>query len=134
MLLEDVVALAVRSLETRGEELVLDIVNDSDLDAPPLQPGPRRLRFARAGLAVDVLVHESGPGDPRQVLLRVTPPRRCLVRAVSRGRDLTVEGARGRTDHGGVTRLVGLPRGITSLRVETALPGESPARTAWVRL
>lgn len=132
-----VVAIALRALDTRGPEEVLDLVGDSDLD-PTAPAQTRRLRFRRSGCQVDVLVQEtirpgqpSAGGDAVHVLLRVTPPSRCQVRAVVRGDELTVPVRSARTDGAGAVRLPAVPRGVTSFWVDD---GSDLRRTAWVRL
>jgi hypothetical protein len=125
---------ALRAFDTLGGPRVLDLVADSDLDdAPAATNAPRRMRFRRDGLTVDALVHDTGAGHGLQVLVRLTPPARFVVRAVTRLRELTVASATpGVSDVAGAARLTGLPHGVTSLRVEPA--DGPPLRTAWVRL
>jgi len=122
---------ALRALDTRGEALVLDVVSDTDVD--DVQPAgvPRRLSFRRDGVSLDALVDERADG--LQVVVRLTPPQKLTLRALTRGRGLTVPlASSGRGDARGVASLGGLPRGITSLLVESA--AGAVLRSAWVRL
>lgn len=132
MLPRGAVQRALQGWQARDDTTVLDVVADSDLEGTVLFSAPRRLQFHRDGLHVDALVHDGGGELGRQALLRVTPAGHYVVRAASLGPELTVVTATGRTDGHGVTRLTGIPGGITSFHVEGALP--SLVRTAWVRL
>jgi hypothetical protein len=116
----------------RDDVVVLDVVADTDLERSGLFSAPRRLRFLRGDLRVDVLVHDS-EGDGLQALLRLTPPERCVVRASTMGHQLTVLTAASTTDAAGAARLLGLPRGVTAFELDRA--GSHPRlRTAWIRL
>ena len=132
MVTHEAVAAALRAFDARGKAWVLDVVGDTDLDGARLFNEPRRLRFRRGDVVVDVMVHDSGAEQPLQVLVRLTPPTRFVVRATTRGRELVVEHGSARSDAGGVARLTGLPHGITSLVVERPDAG-ARVRTAWVR-
>lgn len=130
MVTGEVVDGALRAFDTRGGAIVLDVVEDSDVDDLVPANAPRRLRFRRGGSSLETLVHEREEG--LQVVLRLTPPQRFVVRALTRGRGLTVPSATTRSDTVGAAQLTGLPRGVTSLLVE---PRDGGAlRTAWVRL
>lgn len=134
MIPQQAVDEALRAFDARGDEPVLDLVADSDLEPARLRSSPRRLRFRRDGLGVDALVAEPTGAEGLRVLVRVTPRRPFTVRATSRGHGLTVVAAvAGRADDAGIARLDGLPHGVTSLRVE-GLDAAAPVRTAWVRL
>lgn len=129
-----VVDRALRALEASSDVLVLDLVADSDLEVARLLTSPRRLRFHRDDLVLDALVEETEGTAGLQVLLRLTPREPFTALATTRGREITVEGGvTGRADARGVARLTGLPRGLTSLRLQD-VAGRPPARTAWVRL
>lgn len=123
---------ACRALAARDDAVVLDAVADTDLERSGLFTTPRRLRFERDGLRVEVLVHEA-ESEGLQALLRLTPGERCVVRAATLGRELTVVSVAATTDAAGAARLLGLPRGITSFEVERT-GAKARLRTAWIRL
>lgn len=125
---------ALRALDTGGHAEVLDVLADSDVDTAWVHGRPRRLRFGRGDLVLDLVVHETDEANGLQVLLRVTPRSPYVVVAQTRRRDLAVEaGVTARGDAGGVARVIGLPHGLTSLQLE-GLPRRPRARTAWIRL
>jgi hypothetical protein len=124
---------ALRAFGTRSDAFVLDVVQDSDVDGAQLLPGPRRVRFHREELSVDLLVHDSGGTGGLQLLVRAAPHGHFVIRAAIRGRELGIEvAAAGRTDASGVARLIGIPHGLTSLQLE-GVPRRPRVRTAWVR-
>jgi hypothetical protein len=132
MLPPEVAERACRLLTLRSDALVLDVVADSDLERSGLFSAPRRLRFERDATRLDALVHD-GDTDGLQVVLRLSPPARCVVRAGSLGHELAVLSSPTRTDAAGVARLLGLPRGLTSFELETG-GARGALRTAWIRL